>query len=105
MYAIILMLFLASLTGGKARRQETTRKSKSMWVGNIKIDLREVGRGGMDWINLAQDRDQRRAIVTTVMNLLVPLNAGKFLGSCTIDGFSRRAQFHDDDDDDDDDDP
>jgi hypothetical protein len=39
---------------------------------NIKIDLRETGWGGMDWIDLAQDRDQWRALVNTVMNLLVP---------------------------------
>jgi hypothetical protein len=37
----------------------------------------------MDWINLAQDRDQSRALVTTVMKLQVPYNVGKFLSSCT----------------------
>jgi hypothetical protein len=42
-------------------------------VDNIEIDLRERGWDGMDWIAVAQDRDQwRRAIVNTVMNLLVP---------------------------------
>jgi hypothetical protein len=41
-------------------------------VDNIKIDLREIGWDGMDWIDLAQDRDQRRALMNTVMNLLVP---------------------------------
>jgi hypothetical protein len=48
----------------------------------------------MDWIDLAQDRDQRRALVYTVMNLQVPQIAGKFLSSCTTGGFSRRAQLH-----------
>jgi hypothetical protein len=48
----------------------------------------------MDWIQLAQDRDQWRALVNTVMNLWIPQNAGKFLSSCTIGGFSRRAQLH-----------
>jgi hypothetical protein len=42
--------------GGKARRKETTGKTKT-WVGNIKMDLREIGWDGMDWIDLAQDRD------------------------------------------------
>jgi hypothetical protein len=41
-------------------------------VDNIKIDLREIGWNGMDWIDLAEDRDQWRALVNTVMNLRVP---------------------------------
>jgi hypothetical protein len=41
-------------------------------VDNIKVDLREIGRGSMDWIDLVQDRDQWRALVTKVMNLRVP---------------------------------
>jgi hypothetical protein len=41
-------------------------------VDNIKIDLREVGWDGMDWIELAQDRDQWRALMNPVMNLRVP---------------------------------
>jgi hypothetical protein len=41
-------------------------------VENIKIDLREIGWDGMDWIELAQDSDQWRTLVITVMNLLVP---------------------------------
>jgi hypothetical protein len=59
-------------------------------VDNIKMDLREIGWGGMDWIDLAQDRDQWRALVNTVMNLRVPYNAGRFSSSCTIGGFSGR---------------
>jgi hypothetical protein len=49
----------------------------------------------MHWIDLALDRDQWRALVNTAINLLVPLNTGKFLNSCTTGGFSRRAQLHD----------
>jgi hypothetical protein len=48
----------------------------------------------MDWIDLAQDRDQCRVPVNPVINLRVPLKAGKFLSSCTIGDFSRRAQLH-----------
>jgi hypothetical protein len=58
------------------------------------MDLREIGWDGMDWIDLAQDRDQWRALVNTVMNLRVPKNARKFLSSCTIGGFSGRAHLH-----------
>jgi hypothetical protein len=47
----------------------------------------------MDWIDLAQDSDQWRALVNTVMKLRVPLNVGKFLSSCTTGGLSRRAQL------------
>jgi hypothetical protein len=42
------------------------------------MDLREIGWDGVDWIDLAQDRDQWRALVNTVMNLWVPLDSGKF---------------------------
>jgi hypothetical protein len=41
-------------------------------VDNIKMDLKEIGWGDMDWIDLAHDRDQWRALVNTVMNLRVP---------------------------------
>jgi hypothetical protein len=61
-------------------------------VDNIKMYLREIG--WMVWIRLIWlDRDQWSALVNTVMSLRVPLNAGKFLSSCAIGGFSRRAQL------------
>jgi hypothetical protein len=50
-----------------------------MWVDNIKMDLREIGWDGMDWVAMAQDRDQWKALANMVMNLRVPYNAGKFL--------------------------
>jgi hypothetical protein len=61
--------------------------------GTAKIDLGQIGWDGTDWIDLAQDRKQWRALVNTVMNLGVPCNAGKFFNSCTIGGFSRTAQL------------
>jgi hypothetical protein len=57
------------------------------------IFLRGIGWNGMDWIDLAQDRDQWRALVKAVMNVRVPYNAGKFLSRYTIGSFSRRAQL------------
>jgi hypothetical protein len=47
-------------------------RPRRRWVDNIKIDLREIGWEGMDWIDLVQDRDQWRALVNTVMYLQVP---------------------------------
>jgi hypothetical protein len=41
-------------------------------VDNIKMDLREIGWHSMDWIDVAQNRDEWRVLVNTVMNLLVP---------------------------------
>jgi hypothetical protein len=44
-----------------------SQNERDQWEDNIKIDLREKGWDGMDWIDLAQDRDQQRALVNTVM--------------------------------------
>jgi hypothetical protein len=69
-------------------------RQRRRWVDNIKMYLRGIEWGGVDLIDLAQDRDQWKALVTTVMNFQVPKNGGKFLNSCIIGGFSRRAQLH-----------
>jgi hypothetical protein len=53
-------------------------------VDNIKMDIRERGWDDMDWIIQAQDRDQWRTLVNTVMNLWVPQNAANFLNDCTL---------------------
>jgi hypothetical protein len=47
-------------------------RPRRRWENNIKMYLRETGWDGMNWIDLAQDRDQWRALVNTVMNLRVP---------------------------------
>jgi hypothetical protein len=47
-------------------------RPRRRWEDNIKMDLREIGWGGMYWIDLVQDRGQWRALVNTVMNLQVP---------------------------------
>jgi hypothetical protein len=53
-------------------RKRPLRRTRRRWEDNIKANLQEVGYGGMDWIELAQDRDRWRALVNTVMNLRVP---------------------------------
>jgi hypothetical protein len=78
---------------GKPGGRRPLGRPRCRWVDLVKIDLRVIGWDVVDWIDLAQDRDQWRALVNTVMNLRVPYNPGKFLSGCTIGGFSRRAQF------------
>jgi hypothetical protein len=53
-------------------RQKPLGRLRRRWVNNIKIDLREIGWDGVDWIALAHDRNQWRALVNTVMNLRIP---------------------------------
>jgi hypothetical protein len=57
---------------GKPERKRPLGRPKRRWEDNIKMDLREIGWNSMDWIDLAQDRDRRRALVNTVMNLRIP---------------------------------
>jgi hypothetical protein len=54
---------------GKPEGKRLLGRRKHKWVDNIKMDLGETAWGGLTWIDLAQDRDQRRALVNTVMNL------------------------------------
>jgi hypothetical protein len=57
---------------GKPERKRLLGRPRRRWVDNIKMDLRDIGLDGMDWIDLAQNRDRWRALVNMVMNLQVP---------------------------------
>jgi hypothetical protein len=57
---------------GNPKGNRPLGRPRHMWVDNTKMDLREIGWGGMHWIVLAQDRDQWRALVNTAMDLHVP---------------------------------
>ena len=57
---------------GKPEGKRPLGRPRLIWEDNIKIDLQEVGCGGMCWIELAQDRDRWRTLVSAVMTLRVP---------------------------------
>ena len=77
--------------GGETEGKRPLGRPRHRWVDNIRMDLQEVRFGYMDWIGLAQDKDSWRTLVSAVMNLRVPCNAGNFLTSCKPVIFSRRT--------------
>ena len=79
---------------GKPEGRRSLGRPRRRWMDNIRMDLQEVGCGYMDWIGLAQDRDRWRTLVSAVMNLRVPWNAGNFLTSCKPVSCSRRTLHH-----------
>jgi len=66
---------------GKPEGKSQFGRPRRRWEDDINMDFREVGCGGMDWIDLAQDSDRWRALVNAVMNIWVAQNAGNFLTS------------------------
>jgi hypothetical protein len=63
---------------GKPEGKRPLGRPRRRWEDNIKMDLREIGTDGDDWIRLAQDKAQWRAFVNTLMNLRVPLRKRLF---------------------------
>jgi len=66
---------------GKPERKRSLGRPGRKWEDNIKMDLQKVGCGGIDWMELAQDRERWRALVNGVKNFRVPYNAGNYLTS------------------------
>jgi hypothetical protein len=56
---------------GKPKGKRPLGRPRRRWENGIRMDLREIGLGGVDWIRLAQDRDRWQAVVSAVMNLWV----------------------------------
>jgi hypothetical protein len=57
---------------GKPERKRPLERPRRRWVGNIRMDLGEVGWSDVDWIGLAQDRNRWRALVNSILNFRVP---------------------------------
>ena len=79
---------------GKPDERRPLGRPRRRWVDNIRMDLQQVWCGYVDWIGLDQDRDRWRTLVSAVMNLWVPWNAGNFFTSCKPVSFSRRTLDH-----------
>jgi hypothetical protein len=74
-YVIVVQQCVPTITLGDCCNREGRRplgRPRCRWEDNIKMDLREIGFGDVDWIHLAQDRDRWQALVNMVMNLRVP---------------------------------
>ena len=79
---------------GKPEGKRPLGKPRRRWKDNIKMDLQEAGGGCGDWMELAQDRDSWRALVSTVRNFQVPKMRGISLLAAEPVSFSRRTLLH-----------
>jgi hypothetical protein len=79
---------------GKPEGRRPLGRPRRMWLDNIRMDLVEVGWSDVDWVGLAQNRDRWRALVNSVLNLRVPLNAEKLSSVQTARDLSSSAQLH-----------
>jgi hypothetical protein len=79
---------------GKLEGKRPLGRPRHRRVDYIWMDLEEVGWGGVDWIDLAKDRDRWSALVNSVSNLRVPYNARKLSSCLTTDGLLSSAQLH-----------
>jgi hypothetical protein len=78
----------------KAEGKRPLGRPKHTQEDVIRMDLRERGWEGVDWLCIADSRDQWLALVKTVINFLVPLTARNFFTSCITVSFSRRTLLH-----------
>ena len=81
-------------SGGEIWGKETIGETRRRWEDNIKMDLQEVGGGCGDWMELAQDREKWRALVSMVMNLRDPKMRGISWLAAEPVSFSRRTLLH-----------
>jgi hypothetical protein len=63
---------ILNINNNNTELKRSLGRPKSRWVDNIKMNLREIRWDGVDWIDMAHDRDQWRALVNTVLNFRVP---------------------------------
>jgi hypothetical protein len=68
----------AQLLVGKPEGERPPGRPTRRWENNIRMNLGEIGRKGVDWMHVAQDRNQWRALANTVMNVWVPYRVGSF---------------------------
>ena len=81
-------------SGRETLGKEPLGRPRHRWEGNIKMDLQEVGGGCGEWMELAQDRDRWRALVSTVRNIRVPKMRGISSLAAEPVSFSRRTLLH-----------